>query len=202
LPLPDPIVVALLLLDPIAREGGAVQMGDPIAGARSRVAQEVRARGRSQRAWRGHRAGACPRLWRSRRASWARSMRGRAEGARGRGGPYSGGAIRMRGSGEGTAGAVEACARQGQAAAHEAVDAVWASDSGEGAGIVRWARRGLPTRGRGGSVAAGVRRRECGIRGSGSAGSAERAPRQAGVRVSRGRACGSGGSGLHYILNS
>jgi hypothetical protein len=32
LPLPDPIVVALLLLDPIAREGGAVQMGDPIAG--------------------------------------------------------------------------------------------------------------------------------------------------------------------------
>jgi hypothetical protein len=84
-------------------------------------------------------------------------MRGRAEGARGRGGLYSGGEIRMRGSGEGTAGAVEACARRGQAVAREAVDAVWASDSGDWAGIVRWARRGLPTRGRGGSVAAGVR---------------------------------------------
>jgi hypothetical protein len=50
--------------------GGAVQMGDPIAGARSRVAQEVRARRRSRRAWRGRRA---------------RSIRGRA----GRGGLWS-----------------------------------------------------------------------------------------------------------------
>lgn len=109
-----------------------------------------------------------------------------------RGHCWRGGGVRTAGAGGGARGCGR-CVGVGlrRLGWHREVGQAGAANAGEGGfGSSRRA------------VAAGVRRRECGIHGSGSAGSAERALRQAGVRVSRGRACGSGGGSLHYILNS